>query len=66
MHAWRLCSRVLVMTDAAALHNERMEAQSQRIGRDVFERVAVGREVSGMQYADATSDWHLRAPPLRG
>lgn len=51
--AWQLCSRVLVMTDAAALHKERMETQSQRMGRDVFQRVSVGREVSGMQYAEA-------------
>ena len=61
--AWQLCSRVLVMTDAAALHKERMEMQSQRMGRDVFERVAVGREVSGMQYADALrfrEAWRVR------
>lgn len=51
--AWHLASRVLVMADAAALHRERMETQSQRMGQDVFARVSVGRDVSGMQYADA-------------
>lgn len=61
--AWRLASRVLVMTDAAALHRERMEAQSQRMGQDVFTRVRVGRHVSGMAYADAMrfrEQWRLR------
>jgi aspartyl-tRNA(Asn)/glutamyl-tRNA(Gln) amidotransferase subunit A len=61
--AWHLCSRVLVMTDAAALHKERMETESQRMGRDVFARVAQGREVSGMQYADALrfrEAWRVR------
>ena len=51
--AWHLASRVLVMADAAALHRERMETQSQRMGSDVYARVSVGREVSGMAYADA-------------
>lgn len=61
--AWRLCSRVLVMTDAAALHKERMETQSQRMGRDVFQRVSQGREVTGMQYAEAMrfrDAWRVR------
>ena len=37
--------------------------ESQRMGRDVYARVAVGREVSGMQYADAMrfrETWRLR------
>jgi aspartyl-tRNA(Asn)/glutamyl-tRNA(Gln) amidotransferase subunit A len=51
--AWRILSTVIVMTDAAALHRERMESESQRMGRDVFDRIAVGRDVSGMQYAEA-------------
>ena len=51
--AWRLLSTVIVMTDAAALHRERMETESQRMGRDVYDRIAVGRDVDGMQYAEA-------------
>jgi aspartyl-tRNA(Asn)/glutamyl-tRNA(Gln) amidotransferase subunit A len=51
--AWRLLSTVIVMTDAAALHRERMEAESQRMGRDVYDRIAVGRDVGGMDYAEA-------------
>ena len=50
--AWRLLSTVIVMTDAAALHRERMETESQRMGRDVYDRIAVGRDVSGIQYAE--------------
>lgn len=51
--AWHLASRVLVMADAAALHRERMETQSQRMGQDVYARVSVGRNISAMEYADA-------------
>ena len=51
--AWRLLSTVIVMTDAAALHRQRMEAESQRMGRDVYDRIAVGRDVGGMDYAEA-------------
>ena len=51
--AWRLLSTVIVMTDAAALHRERMETESQRMGRDVYDRIAVGRDVGGMDYAEA-------------
>ena len=61
--AWHLCSRVLVMSDAAALHRERMENQSQRMGQDVFARVSVGRKVSGIQYAEAMrfrETWRMR------
>jgi aspartyl-tRNA(Asn)/glutamyl-tRNA(Gln) amidotransferase subunit A len=53
--AWRILSTVIVMADAAALHRDRMETESQRMGRDVYDRIAVGRNVSGMQYAEALS-----------
>ena len=51
--AWRVLSTVIAMTDAAALHRERMETESQRMGRDVFDRITPGRAVSGMDYAEA-------------
>jgi len=67
--AWHLCSRVLVMADAAALHRERMETQSQRMGQDVYARVSVGRNVSGMQYADALrvrEEWRVQVRAVFG
>ena len=67
--AWRLLSTVIVMTDAAALHRERMETESQRMGRDVYDRIAVGRDVSGIQYAEAIrfrEHWRRRVEFLFG
>ena len=67
--AWRLLATVLAMTDAAELHRERMASQPERMGRDVFQRIAVGREVTGMQYAAAMrfrEAWRCRlAEPFR-
>jgi aspartyl-tRNA(Asn)/glutamyl-tRNA(Gln) amidotransferase subunit A len=51
--AWRLASTVLIMADAAELHRERMEREPQRMGADVFARIAVGRQVTGLEYARA-------------
>ena len=51
--AWRLLSTVLVMTDAAELHRERMASEPDRMGADVFQRISVGLKVSGMEYAAA-------------
>jgi aspartyl-tRNA(Asn)/glutamyl-tRNA(Gln) amidotransferase subunit A len=51
--AWRLASTVLIMADACALHAERMRQEPQRMGPDVFARIAVGRDVSGIEYARA-------------
>jgi aspartyl-tRNA(Asn)/glutamyl-tRNA(Gln) amidotransferase subunit A len=51
--AWRLASTVLIMADACALHAERMQREPQRMGPDVFARIAVGRDVSGLEYARA-------------
>jgi aspartyl-tRNA(Asn)/glutamyl-tRNA(Gln) amidotransferase subunit A len=51
--AWRLASTVLIMTDACELHAERMQREPQRMGPDVFARISVGREVTGMEYARA-------------
>jgi aspartyl-tRNA(Asn)/glutamyl-tRNA(Gln) amidotransferase subunit A len=65
--AWRLASTVLIMTDAAALHAERMQREPQRMGRDVFDRIAVGRDVSGMEYARAMrfrEEWRRRVAEL--
>lgn len=65
--AWRLASTVLIMTDAAALHAERMQREPQRMGRDVFDRIAVGREVTGMDYARAMrfrEEWRRRVADL--
>ena len=67
--AWRLASTVLIMTDAAALHAERMQREPQRMGADVFARIAVGREVTGMEYARALrfrEEWRRRVAALFG
>jgi Asp-tRNA(Asn)/Glu-tRNA(Gln) amidotransferase A subunit family amidase len=65
--AWRILSTVIVMADAAALHPERMEKEPQWMDRDVYDRIAVGRNASGMQYAEALrfrEHWRQRVASL--
>jgi len=65
--AWRILSTVLAMTDAAALHAGRMESEPGRMGRDVFDRISVGRKVSGIEYAQGLrfrEQWRHRVAAL--
>ncbi len=60
--AWRLASQVVVMTDAAALHRDRMARDGNRMGADVHARVAPGREIPGTEYCEALAfgrEWRV-------
>lgn len=65
--AWRLASTVIIMTDAAELHAQRMQREPRRMGPDVFARIAVGRDVTGLEYARALrfrEEWRRRVADM--
>jgi len=43
---------LMIRADAAALHRERYEQQPELFGEDVRRRLALGHEITGMQYAE--------------
>ncbi|MBL8162685.1 MAG: amidase, partial [Anaerolineae bacterium] len=53
MRAFWLESRIITSTDAAAIHQERLENASERFAPDVYERMRQGLTFTGVEYARA-------------